>query len=299
MIFLLAAIGVLGVGASGPLIAATPSVPPMAMAFWRNAIGGVVMAAPVLVRRPASLLRAGRREWGWSAAAALALALHFVCFTTSIRMTSVAAATALVCLQSAWIALFQVLRGVRFPPLVGIGIGVAFIGVVVITGFDLGGSAEALRGDLLALVGGALAGAYTLAGSKARETMSTGAYTGLCYVLTALILLALCLVFDEPLWGFPPEGWLGIIALTVCAQLLGHSVFNHLLNALGPLTVSTIILLEIPAAALLAAGFLGERLPAGTYGGLVLILAGLVAVVRGQRRRGPGVVLAEPGLGAD
>jgi drug/metabolite transporter (DMT)-like permease len=52
---------------------------------------------------------------------------------------------------------------------------------------------------------------------------------------------------------------------------------------MSPLLVSMIILLEIPGAALLAAVFLHETLPAGTYGGLGLILAGLAVVVLGQR----------------
>ncbi|MGJ9403603.1 DMT family transporter [Arthrobacter sp. KK5.5] len=297
MIILLAAIGVLGVSASGPIIAATPSVPPMAMAFWRNAIGAAATAVPVLAGNPKSLRSAGRREWGWSAVAAVSLALHFVCFTTSIRLTSVAAATALVCLQSAWIVLFQRLRGIKLPAQAAVGMLLALAGVVVITGFDIGTSPEALRGDVLAIAGGALAGAYTLAGSKARETMDTGSYTTLCYSMTALVLLGLCLVFGEPLWGFPPEGWIGIVALAVCAQLLGHSIFNHLLSTLGALTVSTIILLEIPGAAILAAVFLAEQLPAGTYVGLGLIVLGLIAVVRGQGRAAALRRTAE--LGAD
>jgi drug/metabolite transporter (DMT)-like permease len=45
-----------------------------------------------------------------------------------------------------------------------------------------------------------------------------------------------------------------------------------------------IILLEIPGAALLAALFLGETLPWGTYLGLALILAGLGVVVLSQNR---------------
>jgi drug/metabolite transporter (DMT)-like permease len=52
---------------------------------------------------------------------------------------------------------------------------------------------------------------------------------------------------------------------------------------MSPLLVSMIILLEIPGAALLAAVFLNETLPAGTYAGLALILVGLSVVVAGQR----------------
>lgn len=284
--FFLAALGVLGVASSGPLIAATlgaTSVSALAIAFWRNAIGSVVMAGPVLVRNPRQFGRVTGREFRWSLAAAVALALHFACFITSLQLTSVAAATALVCLQSGWIAVFQLFRGVkhRWPVLVGLGI--AFGGVVAITGFDMGTSPEALLGDLLAVAGGALAGVYTLAGGKARQTMGTGVYTTLCYGMCAAVVAVLALFSQQPLAGFEAAGWIGILAITVCAQLIGHTAFNHLLATMSPLLVSMIILLEIPGAALLAAAFLAETLPAGTYAGLAMILVGLAVVVLGQR----------------
>lgn len=293
MTFLLALVGVLGVAASGPLIAAFPAVPALSMALWRNAIGTAVMAVPALVNDRRGFGRLRRREWGWSALAALSLALHFAFFMTSIRMTTVAASTALVCLQAAWIALFQSLRGTRYGWRVGLGVLLAFAGVLVITGFDIGSGTEALIGDGLALIGGVLAAAYTLAGSKARATMSTSSYTTICYGLTSVLLLAMCLLAGEPVWGFDLNGWIGILALALCSQVLGHSALNHLLSSLGPLTVSTLILLEIPGAALLAALFLGQILPAGTVFGLAVILVGLFFVVRGQAHA-QSKALAEP-----
>lgn len=293
MTFLLAIVGVLGVSASGPIIAAFPAVPALSMALWRNAIGTVVMAVPAVASDPRSFGRLRRREWGWSAVAAVSLALHFVCFMTAIRMTTVAAATALVCLQAAWIALFQSLRGTKYGWQVGTGVLLAFAGVLVMTGFDIGSGSEALIGDALALVGGALAAAYTLAGAKARTTMTTSTYTTLCYGMTSIVLLAICLIFGVPIWGFDARGWMGILALALFSQVLGHSAFNHLVSSLGPLTVSTIILLEIPGAALLAALFLGQHLPAGTALGLGIILVGLVLVVRGQGRMLPATAPAK------
>jgi drug/metabolite transporter (DMT)-like permease len=284
--FFLAAMGVLGVASSGPLIAATlgaTSVSALAIAFWRNAIAAVVMAAPTLIREPRQFRRITRRDFAWSLVAAAALALHFACFITSLQLTSVAAATALVCLQSAWIAVFQLFRGVRHRWQVLAGLGTAFAGVVAITGFDMGSSQQALLGDLLAVAGGALAGLYTLAGGKARQNMTTSTYTTLCYGVCAALVALLALVAGQPLAGFEAAGWLGIAAITVCAQLVGHTAFNHLLATMSPLLVSMIILLEIPGAALLAALFLGETLPAGTYAGLGLILAGLAVVVLGQK----------------
>lgn len=302
MNLLIATLGVLGVASSGPLIAGTlgaTSVTALAIAFWRNAIGAVVMAAPVALRRPAEFARVTRREFGWSAVAAAALALHFACFITALQLTSVAAATALVCLQSGWIAIFQSLRGTRHRWPVLVGLGIAFGGVVAITGFDTGSSPTALPGDILALAGGALAGLYTLAGGKARQSMGTGTYTTLCYGMCAAIVAVLALASHQPLAGFDAGGWLGIIAVTVCAQLVGHTAFNHLLATMSPLLVSMIILLEIPGAALLAAIFLHETLPAGTYAGLAMILAGLVVVVTGQRHNRASAERREAELGTD
>jgi drug/metabolite transporter (DMT)-like permease len=284
--FFLAALGVLGVASSGPLIAATlgaTTVTALAIAFWRNAIAAVVMAGPTLIREPREFSRIGRNEFRWSLVAAVALALHFACFITSLQLTSVAAATALVCLQSAWIAIIQLFRGVRHPWQVLVGLGISFGGVVAITGFDMGTSPDALLGDLLALAGGLLAGIYTLAGGRARQSMTTGTYTALCYGMCSVLVAVMAISTNQPLSGFGAAGWLGILAITVCAQLVGHTAFNHLLATMSPLLVSMIILLEIPGAALLAAAFLNETLPAGTYAGLALILVGLAVVVAGQR----------------
>ncbi|KQR00352.1 hypothetical protein ASF72_16000 [Arthrobacter sp. Leaf141] len=308
MTFLLATLGVLGVASSGPLMAATmgaTSVSALAIAFWRNAIGAAVMATPTLVRTPRQFGRITGREFRWSLVAAAALALHFACFITSLQLTSVAAATALVCLQSAWIAVFQLFRGTRHRWQVLAGLGVAFGGVVAITGFDMGSSPGALLGDVLAVAGGALAGVYTLAGGQARQSMTTGTYTTLCYGMCAALVAGMMLISGQPLAGFEATGWLGIVAITVCAQLVGHTAFNHLLATMSPLLVSMIILLEIPGAALLAAVFLSEQLPAGTYAGLALIMVGLAIVVLGQKSsrnagktdQEPGQAL--PGLGTD
>ncbi|MEO6529511.1 MAG: DMT family transporter [Specibacter sp.] len=285
MIFLLAIVGILGVSASGPIMAATLA-PALTIALWRNVLGAFALGVPALIKNPGFLKSLTRPEMKYTAVAATALALHFACFVTSVKMTSVAAATALVCLQAAWIALFQWLRGSKPPRPILLGLGAALLGVVVITGFDMGVSREALVGDVLAVAGGALAAVYTLAGSKARKSLSTGVYSSLCFALCSVILLLMCLAFGQPLVNISAEAWWGILAVTVAAQLFGHTIFNYLLATISPLVVSMMILVEIPGAALLAAIFLSEALPPGTYLGLGLILAGLAVVILRQGRSG-------------
>ncbi|MDQ6739509.1 MAG: DMT family transporter [Actinomycetota bacterium] len=285
MNYLLSALGVIGVSASGPIMAAT-AAPALAIAFWRNSLGAIIMGVPAGIRQRTRFRQLGTAEYKWSAIAAVALALHFACFISALKLTSVAAATALVCLQAAWIAFFQLFGGIRPARAVLGGLGMALAGVLVISGFDLTVSPEAILGDGLAVAGGALAAFYTMAGGQARRTMSTGVYTTLCYGACALLLAVMCAALGQPLTGFDGRAWLGILAVTLVAQIMGHSIFNHLLATISPLVVSMIILLEIPGAAVLAAVFLGEKLPGGTYVGLGLILAGLAVVVLRQGRSG-------------
>ncbi len=91
--------------------------------------------------------------------------------------------------------------------------------------------------------------------------------------------------------NFSRNTWLAIIGVTICAQLLGHSVLNHLLAVMSPALISLLLLLEVPGAAILAGIFLDQTPPFGVYVGLTLILGGLALVV--LRRPAPSVVLAE------
>jgi drug/metabolite transporter (DMT)-like permease len=69
----------------------------------------------------------------------------------------------------------------------------------------------------------------------------------------------------------------------VTAQLLGHSVFNHLLATTSPVVVSLALLLEVPGASLLAALLLGQVPPWEAVVGLVVMLTGMAMVIVNNR----------------
>ncbi|MFD1826028.1 MULTISPECIES: DMT family transporter [Mumia] len=275
---LLATVAVLGVSLSGPLMAGTQA-PALAIAFWRNALAEVVLLPVAATRNRRELRSLTRADVRTCVLAGVALAVHFATWVSALKLTSVAAATALVSMQVGWVALIGRLRGTRIPLTVVLGLLISFGGVLVITGVDLALSRDALVGDLLAVVGGLSAAIYTVTGARARETLTTTSYTLLCYGVCAVLLLVACLVGGVPLTGFGAGAWAGIIAVTVTAQLLGHSVINHLLAVMSPMLVSLLLLLEVPGAALLAAALLGQAPGMGVYVGLGLILAGLAVVV--------------------
>jgi drug/metabolite transporter (DMT)-like permease len=283
--FLLLAFAVSGVAFSAPLISAT-AAPALAIAFWRNCMATGVLAPVALLRQRAELrelFTSGRRTLFLALAAGAFLAAHFAMWLPSLRMTSIASSTALCTTTPLWTTVILRLRGHRAPRSVWIGTALAFAGVLLLTGVDFSLSSRDLAGDGLALAAGLAASCYFLLGSEVRRTVSTTAYTFVCYSTTAVLLLVVCVVSGTALTGFSGVSWLQIVLLTCCAQFLGHSLSNRVVRTLGPSMVSTAILLETPGAALIAAVWLGQLPPVAVYPAVAMILAGLAVVVRGNR----------------
>jgi drug/metabolite transporter (DMT)-like permease len=271
-------VGVLAVSTSGPLMAAI-AAPALTVALWRNVLAVVAIWPAALATRRTELRRLSARELRWALAAGVLLALHFATWVPSLRYTSVASATAIVCTQPVWVALIARARGHDVPRRVWLGIVVALVAVVVLTGVDFSLEPEALGGDLLALLGGVFAACYTVAGAEVRRTVSTTSYTAVCYATAALALLAACLVGRVDTGGFSGTTWLQLLALTAGAQLLGHSVFNLVLRTTSPTVVSLVLLLEVPGAGLIAAVSLGQTPPLAAIPAAVLLLTGLGIVI--------------------
>lgn len=281
------AIAVLAVSSSAPLIAFA-AAPALAIGFWRNALAVGVLAPVAALRRRSELRRlvsrGGRRELGWCALAGLALAVHFGTWVPSAKLTTVATATALVATQPVWQGLIALGQKRRLAPVTWVGIALAVSGAALATGSDLAVSAEAVAGDLLAVFGGFAAAVYTALGERARATISTTTYTTVCYGVCALGLLGVCLAGGVRLAGYSTSTWLAILALVGGAQLLGHSMFNFALMRVSATTVSVIILLEVPGAAVIAWLWLDQVPRPGSWPGLALLVIGVAVVVLGGVR---------------
>jgi drug/metabolite transporter (DMT)-like permease len=278
------AVALLAVSTSGPLIAAT-AAPALAIAFWRNAFSGAALLPIALVRNRRELFDLSPRERRLALLAGVMLALHFGTWIPSVRETSVASATALVATQPVWSALIARARGEQIGRPVWLGIAVSLCGALLLTGADLQVSGRALLGDFLALLGGVFAAAYMTAGSEVRQSVSTTAYTALCYSTTAVLLGVTCVLDGQALVGYSGRDWLKLVALTAGAQLLGHSLFNVVLRTTSPTVVSLSLLFEIPGAALIAALFVsGQHVPWLALPSAGLLVAGLALVIRTSTR---------------
>ncbi len=269
-------IGIIGIGTSGPLIAMS-TMPVLTLIFWRN-LGGSILTLPFALRH--SRDRVGVK---WAVIAGVVLALHFVGFFLAMRMTTVAAGTALVALQPIFAALFVKFSGGHIPSTAWLGMIVSFVGVVLVSGVDLQISYKSFLGDLAAIVSAALAAAYIMAGSKAQRTLETTTYTTICYFVCSITALPMALIAGNQIFSFSAKEWWILLGLILGAQLLGHSMFNSVLKRVSPAIVSLIVFFEVPVSAILAFWWLDQRPPLGIIPGIVLILAGCVLVVTRTR----------------
>lgn len=280
------AVGIVGVSVAAPVAGATLA-PALAVAFWRTAAGAAFYL-------PAGLrgLRARRAAHGplhrstvtavvWSGAL---LALHFMLWIPSLRLTSVTASTALVTTTPLWVVLIQRLRGRPVSRRVLTGVLLAFAGVLLITGVDATVSPTALLGDAMALAGGAAAAGYSLTAETARREMSTSSYSAVANSVCAALTLVVCLVLGVELAGFSAVTWTEVAVIAVCSQIVGHALLNRAILRAGATTVTLAVLLETPTASLIAWLWLGDVPPALVLPGAALVLAGLAVVVTSRRQ---------------
>lgn len=270
------AMGVAAVSSSGALIAYA-AAPALAIAFWRNALATGALAPITLTFRRHELR--GPVPHRWSLIAGVALAAHFGTWVPSVKLTTIATATALACSQPIWAGLIAAAQGRRLSLPAWLGMATAMVGAAIATGPDFRAGGAAMIGDLLALAGGLTAAIYTALGERARVGLTTTTYTTVCYGVCAAVLLLICLAFRVPLTGFDASTWAAILALTAGAQLLGHSMFNYALHKVSATTVSVLVLLEVPGAGLLGWLWLEQTLSPTALAGLGVLIAGVAVVV--------------------
>jgi len=175
----------------------------------------------------------------------------------------------------------------RLNRLMAVGIALGFTGVVVIALGDYGISGETLGGDLLAFLGGIMAGFYFLAGRRLRQRVSLLDYAFVVYASATGFLVLYALVLNE---GLAPVGdlrteFLLFLAMALIPQIGGHTLYNWSLRWVTAPVVSLSLVGEPIGSSLLAWVLLAE-VPGSAVGvGAILALTGIYLTVLGQGAR--------------
>ena len=248
---------------------------PLAVSFWRCA-GGAVILLPFAARGLRGLSRSGFRT---CLVSGIFLAIHFASWITSLYLTTVSSAVLLVSTTPVFVAVAaRLLWNDRLGRSGWWGILIALAGSAVVAGADLGGSS--FTGNVLALVGGAAGAGYALATQVARRTVPVLEYSVIAYGVSALVLGPAAVAVRSPLSGFDRVTWQAIVAVTLVAQIAGHTLINITLKELHATLVSVTIMVEPIIATLLAYVLFNETPSVLTIPGGIAILGGIYLVTR-------------------
>lgn len=295
-IYALLALGLAGVSSSSVLAAVVigDSGDPrlgVTIAFWRCAVGGVVLLPWALrARRSHPVARDDIRRL---LAAGGFLALHFALFLGSIAFTSVASAATFATTSAVFVAVGGIAYLAEHPSRrTWVGIAVTMVGAVAIGAGDLGADdlgPRALLGDVIAFASAAFVSGYLLVARRVRSRVHATTFSVVVYLTAAAVLLVLATAVGAPLTDLTTTQWLAIGGIIVGPQLLGHTIFTTLLSSVPATVIGVVVLAEPVLATLLAWGFLGQ-LPAPTYWFAAPVVLAGVAMATVRRRRRPSVV---------
>jgi drug/metabolite transporter (DMT)-like permease len=265
-------------------VALDDGVPWAWVAFLRIAVGALIITAIALRQVGAAAIR-DRVRWTVPIGAAQ-IALPFLLISWGERRLPSGLAGVLV----ATAPLFTALLAVRFVPdtalgrrgLVGVGIG--FVGVVLLFGADLSGSGDLVVAGLalvLAALGYGIGSTFSRRKLAGMPPLAVSASTLLwSTVMTAAVALPS---------GAPPtpsgKAALALLFLGAVGTGVAYLIFFTLVSEIGPSRTMLVTYLAPVFAVGYGAAFLDEAITVGVVLGIVLVIGGSVI---GSRSAGAG-----------
>jgi len=263
-------IGILGISLSAIFVRFSTAPSAVTAAF--RLLWTVLLMLPVVIGKSEvrmELRQLERKNMVLSGMSGLFLAIHFVLWFESLKHTSVASSTTIVCTEVIWVAIgFCLFLKGKLSKKAILAITITFLGSILIACGDSVSGEIHLYGDILALLAAVAVAVYTLIGRIVREKVSTTVYTYVVYTACAVVLVMTCLIQGYELFQYGMSPVIVGLLLSVFSTILGHSIFSWCLKYFSPAFVSASKLCE-PVVAGIVAGFLFQEVPS-----LVLLAGG-------------------------
>lgn len=267
------------------LVAAEVDISALALAFWRDITTFTILAASLVLFRPA-WLRVRRQDLRWLVGLGGSLGIFHVFWNLAVFLNGAAVATVqqaampAIVAVAAWFIWQEPLTWRKIA-----AITLTFTGTVLVSGLDVLGQANLSLGGLVVGLGTPLTYAsWTLFGKKVRETYNPFTTLTYAFFFGALVLLPIQFFTPQP-FPVPPQALLWFAALILLATILSFSSYTFALGRLPASVASIVAMSEIAFVAVYAYGLLGERLTRSQIGGAVLVVVGVLMLSRWRRKK--------------
>lgn len=268
-------------GVSFPLVKiAVETLPPLSIAALRASIGGLVLLA-ILGRGAPSLWRSGMSGGSYALQATLNCIIPWTLVAWASRTIDASLATVLNSLSPIFMFLLTwgITRHEPAPPRKFAGVVLGLGGVIVIIGMDaLAGIGSHIAPELACVLGSL---SYAIAGIVGRrfDRVSPLVPASGATLFAAAVLIPLAIAIDRP-WTLQPSmrSLAAVLALAVFSTGAALLVYFRLLSTIGSIATTSQAYLRILVGVGAGVLLLGERLTPGMVAGIVLVIAGVVAM---------------------
>lgn len=276
--YLVLMIGIIGVS-TGSIFARLADAPALVTAAYRVGLAALVLIPAAGWKAREELRNLSFQDVKMAMLSGLFLALHFAAWISSLDYTAIANSVVLVNTIPLWVGLLTpLITGDSLKSTTVVSIALSVVGGAIIGFGDFATGGNALRGDLLAVVGAVCAAVYLLLGRSLRRKLSLLAYVTVCYGSAAVILWIVVLFLNLPITGYSSQTVAAFWAMALVSQILGHSSYNWALKWFSTALVAVALLGEPIGSTILAYLIFNEGLTWFKFvGGLFIMLAIYIA----------------------
>ncbi|MFP5113796.1 DMT family transporter [Bacillaceae bacterium C204] len=248
--------------------------PASILSMYRMWFASILMV-PIVWKNRNDFKKIINKDWLFLFFSGLFLALHFVLWFQSLKLTTVASSTIILALQP----IVSLLGGfLLFKERTSLSalmtMGIAIIGAMMIGWGDFGLSKDAMMGDLFSFFSVISVVGYLLIGQSIVKKISHWLYSFCVFFFASIVLTIYNVSTGVSLSGYPAKEW-GIFLLLATVPTVSHVINNWLLNYVNATTISMSILGEPVGATILAVILLNEHLVTWQIAGGLLVLLGV------------------------
>ncbi|MCL6573145.1 MAG: DMT family transporter [Bacillus sp. (in: Bacteria)] len=257
--------------------------PASILSMYRMWLASILML-PIVWKYRAEFKKITKKDWFFLFFSGLFLALHFVLWFGSLKLTTVASSTIILALQPivSMIGGFFLFKE-RTNGTALITMGIAIVGAMMIGWGDFGLNMDAIRGDILSFLSVIAVVGYLLIVQSTVKNVLHWIYSFSVFLSASIVLTIYNLLAGVPFSGYPAKEW-GIFLLLAIVPTVSHVINNWLLNYVNATTISMSILGEPVGATILAILLLGEHLAGWQIVGGILVLLGVFLFLIQQKK---------------
>lgn len=209
-----------------------------------------------------ALLNLTARQWLLSGIAGFWLAVNLFMLFAALEYASVLMTSVLRRITPIWIVLPEILLfGVVFSRRFWLSLALTLIGVVMV---GLGGltaaqgGSDPLLGASMASFGSLCFGIYLLIGRRLNNVIPPILYSFVVFLSSAAVATFFIGITQTPIIGYPINGYLWCVAVTLLAQVFGHIFLNMALRMFTATAMAIVLQIGVAVSAVMALFLFGE-----------------------------------------